>query len=89
MVDRRNTNLDLARLKIALLMAQYAQKMRVFIVENKAAGMTGSALRAMRLAPDSRWAMEREALNKTLKREVAGLVNRVHIQGWMPEGMGE
>lgn len=66
-----------------MLMEQFAQKMRLFIVVNKAAGMTDGALHEMRLDPKSRWAMEREALNKAIKRETAGLVNRVHIESYM------
>jgi hypothetical protein len=81
----KNIQIEIFRLKVRFLMDQYAAKMRIFVAENKAAGMTPEAIRAMRENPLSRWAMEREALNKDIKREVAGLVNRVHIGAYTME----
>jgi hypothetical protein len=79
MADKKNLQLEVFRVKVRFLMEQYAAKMRIFVAENKAAGMTPEAIKTMRENPLSRWAMEREALNKAIKREVAGLINRVHI----------
>ena len=85
MADKKNLQLEVFRVKVRFLMEQYAEKMRIFVAENKAAGMTAEAIKAMRENPLSRWAMEREALNKAIKREVAGLINRVHIAAYTRE----
>jgi len=85
MADKKNVQLEVFRVKVRFLMEQYAAKMRIFVAENKAAGMTAEAIKAMRENPLSRWAMEREALNKAIKREVAGLINRVHIAAYTQE----
>ena len=85
MADKKNLQLEVFRVKIRFLMEQYAAKMRIFVAENKAAGMVPEAIKAMRENPLSRWAMEREALNKAIKREVAGLINRVHIAAYTRE----
>jgi len=81
----KNIQLEVFRVKVRFLMEQYAEKMRIFVAENKAAGSTPEAIKAMRENPLSRWAMEREALNKAIKREVAGLINRVHIAAYTRE----
>ena len=81
----KNIQLEVFRVKVRFLMEQYAAKMKIFVVENKAAGSTPGAIRAMCENPLSRWAMEREALNKAIKREVAGLINRVHIMAYTKE----
>jgi len=85
MADKKNVQLEVFRVKVRFLMEQYAAKMRIFVAENKAAGMAPEAIKAMRENPLSRWAMEREALNKAIKREVAGLINRVHIAAYTQE----
>jgi len=85
MADKKNLQLEVFRVKVRFLMEQYAAKMRIFVAENKAAGMTPEAIKVMRENPLSRWAMEREALNKAVKREVAGLINRVHIAAYTRE----
>jgi hypothetical protein len=87
MADKKNLQLEVFRVKVRFLMEQYAAKMRIFVAENKAAGMTPEAIKAMRENPLSRWAMEREALNKAVKREVAGLINRVHITAYTREAL--
>ena len=78
----KNVQLEIFRIKVRFLLEQYAARMRIFVAENKAVGMTPEAIKTMRENPLSRWAMEREALNKAIKREVAGLVNRVHIAAY-------
>jgi len=81
----KNIQLEVFRVKVRFLMEQYAAKMKIFVAENKAAGMTPEAIKVMRENPLSRWAMEREALNKAIKREVAGFINRVHIMAYTKE----
>lgn len=81
----KNLQLEVFRIKVRFLLEQYTAKMRIFVAENKAAGATQGAIKAMRENPMSRWAMEREALNKAIKREVAGFINRVHIAVYLRE----
>lgn len=79
---KRNTLLQLFRLKIDMLLTQYAQKMKIFIADEKLAGSDLKGIKAVRDDPESTWNMEKEALNKAIKKEVAGLVNRVHITAY-------
>jgi hypothetical protein len=85
-MKKRNDALAIFRLKAALIMRQWADRMKVFVAENKIVGLSKEALRGMRTNPTSRWALEREALRRSIKREVAGLVNRVHAQAYI-EGL--
>lgn len=82
---KQNAALGLFRAKTGLILEQWADRMKVFIVENQVAGLSKEALQEMRSNPSSRWALEREALRKALKREVSGLVNRVHTQAYLEE----
>ncbi|OQB57131.1 MAG: hypothetical protein BWX98_01620 [Candidatus Aminicenantes bacterium ADurb.Bin147] len=82
---KANAALGLFRAKAGLVLDQWVDRMKVFIVENQIAGLSKAALREMRTNPTSRWALEREALRKAIKREVAGLVNRVHTQAYIEE----
>jgi len=82
---KQNDALALFRAKTGLILDQWADRMKVFIVENQVAGLSKEALRDMRTNPKSKWALEREALRKALKREVGGLVNRVHAQAYLEE----
>ena len=84
-MPNKNVQLEIFRIKVRFLLEQYAARMRIFIAENKAAGLALEAIGAIRNNPLSRWAMEREALNKAIKREVAGLINRIHIATYIGE----
>jgi len=84
---KKNDVLEIFRIKAALLLGQWADRMRVFVVENQIAGLSPTALKDMRTNPKSKWAGEREALTKALKKEAAGLVNRVHFRAYF-EGRG-
>ena len=80
-----NKQLAVFRVKGTFLLSQYGDKMKIFIAENSALGLNAPALRKMRQNPLSRWAMEREALIKAVKREVAGLVNKIHLTAYTQE----
>ena len=80
---KQNDALALFRTKAALAISQWADRMKVFVVENQVAGLSKEALKDMRTNPKSRWALEHEALRKTLKRLAAGLVNRIHAQAYL------
>lgn len=80
-----NRQLAVFRVKCAKELENYADRMKIFIVENVAIGMSIEAVRAIIRDPLSRWAMERETMIKHVKREAAGLINRIHIAGYMGE----
>ena len=80
-----NRQLAVFRVKVADILSNYADRMKIFVAENVALGMSRESIRAMRRNPLSRWAMEREALIKAVKREVVGLINRVHIVAYTKE----
>ena len=77
-----NKQLAVFRVKAGALLANYADRIKIFIGENVAVGMSKEAIRKIRQDPLSRWAMEREKLIKDMKREVAGLINRIHMAAY-------
>jgi hypothetical protein len=80
-----NKQLAVFRVKVAFLLLQFGDKMKIFIAENAALGLDVPAIRKMRRDPLSRWAMERETVIKAVKREVAGLVNKIHLTAYTQE----
>lgn len=82
-----NRQLAVFRVKVAQELENYANRMKVFVVENVAIGMSLESVRAIISNPLSRWAMERETLIKHVKREAADLVNRVHIAAYTRRGL--
>lgn len=84
-MPNENRQLAVFRVKADLSLETYAKRLKVFVAENLAMGMTREAVQAIVRDPLSRWAMEREKLIKDIKREVAGLINRVHIAAYMGE----
>ena len=82
MPQGKNAQLEVFRTKVRFLLEQYAQKMRIFVAENKTMGMTPEAIRKVRLDPKSKWAQERETLVKNIKREASGLINVIHITAY-------
>jgi len=82
MPQGKNPQLEVFRTKVRLLLDQYADKMRLFVAENRALGMTSEGIRKIRLDPKSKWAQEREKLIKNIKREAAGLINVIHLTAY-------
>lgn len=78
----KNKYLELFRLKVEAAMSQHADKMKIFIADEKLAGSDLEGIKALREDPESTWNMEKEALNKAIKKEVAGLINRIHITAY-------
>jgi len=78
MARSKNEHLEFFRLKLALVISQWADRMKLFIAESRLMGNELEAIRKMRQDPESTWSLEREALNKAIKLEVAGLINRIH-----------
>jgi len=72
-------HIQLFRAKIKMHLNQYVERMKIFMADEKLAGAGMKELRDLKENPASTWNMEREALNKTIKKEVASLVNRIHI----------
>ncbi len=85
MSPRRNQLNNLAhlfRIKVAMHMSQYAERMKVFIAEEKLSGSSLESIKKMREDPKSTLSLEKEALNKSIKREVAGLMNKVNTRAY-------
>ena len=78
MKSSKNKHLEFFRVKLVLIINQWADRMKLFIAENRLMGNELEALQKMRKNPEGTWSFEREALNKAIKLEVAGLINRVH-----------
>ncbi len=78
-----NRQLAVFRVKVGTRLEEYADRMKIFVAENAALGMKPEGIKAIRENPLSRWAWERERLIKDVKREVAGLINRVHIAAYL------
>ena len=80
-----NKNLALFRKKTALLISQWAENMIVLIAELKALGTSDKQIAEMMMDSTSTIGLERKALGRRLKSEVARLVNRLHIEGYLGE----
>ena len=77
-----NKNLALFRKKVQLLMTQFAENMILFIAELKAMGTPDKRIAEMMDDPKSTIGLKKTALNRNIKSEVAGLVNRLHIESY-------
>jgi len=65
-----------------MLMHQYVEQMKIFVIEERLAKTSTEEIRKMREDPESSWNKRGEELNKDLKREAAGLINRIHIESY-------
>lgn len=81
----RNEQLELFRLKVRMTIEQWAEKMKVFLAENKAMGMELEGIKKMKESEKSVWAAEKEALNKAIKLEAGGLINRIYQASYLGE----
>jgi len=85
MKQLKNEQLELFRLKLRMLMEQWMQKMKVFVAENKVMGMELEGIKRMKESEKSTWAAEKEALNKAIKFEAGGLINRIYQASYLGE----
>lgn len=79
-MPKANKQLQLFRKKIKFLLSTYSQRMELFIEEEVLAGEHASDIKQVREDPKSTWNIEKGNLNKDIKREVAGLINRIHSE---------
>jgi hypothetical protein len=79
----KNDFLEIFRLKVAALMRAYVEQTKIFIVENRMMGMDNAALKQLKEKEFSRWNFNREKLSKDIKREAAGLVNKLFITAYL------
>jgi hypothetical protein len=84
-MNGKNALLDIFRAKVTLSMTQYADRLKVFIAENKFMGSSLGALREQKDREFSRWTFNRDKLGKDIKREVAGLVNKAFLRSYLDE----
>lgn len=80
-----NKNIALFRKKIQLLLSQFGDNMILAIAELKALGTPDKKIAEMLNDPKSTLYLKRNKLNKNIKSEIAGLVNRIHIEGYLEE----
>ena len=78
-----NKNVALFRKKVELLMSQWGDNMVLLIAEMKALGTPNKEIARMMLDSKSTIGLKKAALNRNIKSEVARLVNRLHIQGYL------
>jgi len=82
---KKNDHLELFRAKVGILLTQYAERLKIYVAENKLMGLDAKALKEQRGRPLSRWAMNKEQLNRAIKREVAGLINKLFLTAYLQE----
>ena len=82
MKDGKNNQLELFRLKVRTILEQYRDNFKFLVAEYKLVGTPTKALANRKGDEKSRMNWEWEALRKTLKKECAGLINRIHIQAY-------
>ena len=82
---KKNDHLELFRVKVGVLLTQYAERLKIYVAENKLMGLDAKALKEQRGRPLSRWAMNKEKLNREIKREVAGLINKLFLTAYLQE----
>ena len=78
-----NKNIAIFRKKVELLMSQWGDNMVLLIAEMKALGTPNKEIARMMLDSKSTIGLKKAALNRNIKSEVARLVNRLHIQGYL------
>jgi hypothetical protein len=83
MAQGANDLISIFRLKVDLFIAQFADRRKVFVAENRVKGATVKSLKAQKDKDLSRWNMELGKLGKDVKREVAGLVNSAFMRAYL------
>ena len=78
-----NKNIAIFRKKVELLISQFGDNVALIIVSLKANGTTDKKIREMIDDKSSLIGIQKTALNRKIKSEVARLVNRLHIQGYL------
>ena len=79
----KNDLLELFRRKTALIMEEHAKQTKLMVAENLRLGLSLGTIGRMMKDRESPMAQKRNNLNKAIKREVGGLVNRLHIEAYM------
>lgn len=77
-----NNLAHLFRAKLKMHLSQYAERMKLFLAEERLSGSTLKSIKEMKEDPKSTLNLEREALNKALKKEVAGFMNKVNTRAY-------
>ncbi len=80
--QRVNNQAHLFRTKLEMHLRHYAERMKLFIAEERLSGSTVKSIKEMRDDPKSTLSLEREALNKSLKKEVAGFMNKTYTKAY-------
>lgn len=78
MARYKNPLVEALRATLTEQMEDYVRKTKIAVAKNRALGMSLEGIKAMRESPVSGWAARREVLNRDMKREVGGIVNRIY-----------
>jgi hypothetical protein len=85
MAKLKNDHLELFRVKVEMVINQWVEKMKVWIAENRVMGMTMEGIKKIKETEGSVWEAEKEALNKAIKLEAGGLINRIYQSSYIKE----
>jgi len=85
MAKLKNDHLELFRVKVEMSINQWVEKMKVWVAENRVMGMTMEGIKKIKETEGSVWMAEKEALNKAIKLEAGGLINRIYQSSYLKE----
>ena len=85
MAKLKNDHLELFRVKVEMAINQWVEKMKVWVAENRVMGMTMEGIKKIKETEGSVWMAEKEALNKAIKLEAGGLINRIYQSSYLKE----
>jgi len=78
----KNDLLELFRQKVAEIMEGYAKQTKLMVAENLRLGLSMATVGKMLKDENSPAGQKRNTLNKAIKREIGGLINRLHIEAY-------
>ena len=78
MAKPKINDMKLLRVKMAIHLSQYVEKMKIYMAEEMLAGSNIQEIRKIREDPLSSCSKERQALKSQIKRSVAGFINKIH-----------
>lgn len=74
----KDPQIELLRATLTEILEDYIRKAKITIAKNKALGMSLDGIRAIRESDRTKWAARKEVLNRDIKREVGGVINRIY-----------
>ncbi len=71
----KNPLLEMLRASLTELLESHVRQSKIAVAKNRVLGMSVEGIRAMREGGTAKWQARLEVLNRSMKREVAGIVN--------------